>query len=78
MGVMYVIRRKTNTATVTKPVSVTFNGNVKRPKPNDVADRRNGRRYRSRMTKRCRDKIWEKQLLQLEFMEGSVLLRLNH
>jgi hypothetical protein len=45
-------KQKLNTvmATVTMPVSVTSNGNVE--KPNDVAVRRNGPRYRNRLRRR--------------------------
>ncbi len=45
----------TVTVTVTMPVSVRLNGNV--GKPNDIAVRRNGHRYRGRLT----DKRWKKR-----------------
>jgi peptidyl-prolyl cis-trans isomerase C len=47
MPVSVTYNGKLKTVTVTKPVSVTCSGYVK--KPNDVADRRNGHRYRGRL-----------------------------
>lgn len=48
MQVLVTNTKNTVTATVTKPVSVTCSGYVK--KPNDVAVRRNGPRYPNRLT----------------------------